>query len=444
MLKSKIISLTKIFSKIQQDIEKYRNQKKTRNSRRNIGSCLDKVQTIISFLSTKQVSAFRYEKWDYESYPKHDLLGDLKRATYYSFDENVLGLIISVTKNTQINPRGLIELLVKTGIAERDTQCGYSSFLYGEMSKAKDDDLYWYIGLGFALSPYLYREYGHRSDRSFHQKIKMFEMLSNKYGLKTEINIVSDCYEFSNDIKEVKKFIDWFLSKRYSQSNRWILSPVCSRRNDYDFGNSFIFFGTDLFEFLLERHIRPNRYSIQFIVQREGKSIKEKIDALNKIKNLMNECPIDFNTLDVLSDAVNLESMDLIELLMSIGASPSELFLEKLLTSYDGPSIGFTKSCIQYMLDNGVEIPHVGKSYQREDFCQFHERDYYHYPEIYDWLMATQPKMNESANRRVLYLEHLRLQERAIKKADKRAKRIERTEQTEQSERYLFSNDPYL
>ena len=175
-----------------------------------MGPIVSRVNEILNILDSKDSSVFSYRAPDYK---RSNSFEDFKTATHYHYDENTLHWITNQNKAGPMR-KALIEKLIEAGIIKysQGNHINKGSQLVGEMMRIEsDENLAWLIFIiGLQPPPLSYAYYGFRKDRSFQQKLRMFEVLHSRCKLIPECNIISHCFEFSNQIEEVKSFIQWF------------------------------------------------------------------------------------------------------------------------------------------------------------------------------------------------------------------------------------------
>jgi hypothetical protein len=342
----------------------------------------EKFKFVLETLEKKKSSDFTYSKSEY-----NDTFEKFKLATAYSFDEDTLAWII---RKGGRQSKVIIEILMGAGIEMNVAE----STLNQQFSSASDDDIYWYVfELKLGRPSNAYREYGERSDRHFEQKLHMFDMLHDQLHLKPTSITLCSCYGFSNNIDEVKYFIEWFMKKgcKFLQCH---------------FGISFSFFGTKLFDFLLDHNVKPID-DYQSIVTNPKRSIDEKIEAIEYIHQKNPDLQCESN---ILSMVLRFESLELIKALVKLGANINIFLINKLLmvSNLTNPSTDserklsfeFVTKCLNYVLEiSDIEIPHTGPNWYR-----YHCRINYRFDgRLYDWMVSFQPKMQQSLKRRQMY-----------------------------------------
>lgn len=323
---------------------------------------------------------FRHYKFD-EALPK-PTLDDFKDAVKFSYDENTL---LWVGKSKKFRSE-LVELLANAGIVECSNGNEYvngSRFLTECVGHASDKDICWMIFcLGFKPESSCYAAYGKRKDRTFEEKIKMFEIFRNKCYLRE--TFLTHWFQFSEDITETKKYIEWLIHNG---------CPMTS----VDFTNSFIFFGTELFGFLKKIGLHPD--NIDTILRNNKRTCEEKKEALEWITNNFPGYEFESHSLRT---AFEIENFEIFEFLVRHGAVPNWFLLEVMLMhrfeSDDKKlSFDFVTKCVDFVLNNSnLKIPHTGP-----DWYQYQHREAYRFEgKLFDWLAMNQKKMQESLQER--------------------------------------------
>lgn len=333
---------------------------------------------------------------------EHPPCGDIKlimssfeSAKVYRYNSETFDLVFTSARKISRDPKKLIGLLVEAGILNI-----ISKPLHNQLEELNDEDLCWYIFyLGIEPTGYIYRKYGRRMDKIFSEKKKMFEMFFEKakIGFDNDISFV-DCFQFSEDPKEVKFFIDWFLSRRM-------------HRDQSIFSHSFFYFGTELFDFLDKRGFILD--GLDKIIGSKVRSLEEKLDALDWIKRrYSSSVMITFCTPYTLSNILDEKNLNLIKKLITMDIPVNNLFLKKLfMQEFENScqlSMGFIKECVNCIFQN-IRMEILEKEFFPKDerdnkFC-FHLRDNYRLNgELYNWLIESHPAMLESLKR---YERHL-------------------------------------
>lgn len=358
-----------------------------------------KYREVFQILDIKTSSQFVFEKKnydrsdsDYDNATTQKLMELFIIADVFYCDEYTFPFIVSRMLEIDWTSKHIIETLADAGgVTFSNGFDLYSSdTIYKVISIASDEDICWYLfNLKLKPTSSSYVQYGKRYDRTFQQKCRMFVTLKNLFddlNISRDCNIISECYEFSNDIEEVKYFISWFLEQGYEST-------------EVDFTNSFFDFGTKLFDFLYEKRIRADNDGIYFLLMSDKITLDEKIEVINHIHRLHGYIHINEDTLCV-AFSKKLQSMEIVKLLLSMNPNMklSTLTLEKLFMRRfddDKLSFEFVTECIDFVLKNtDVTIPYNGERYNW--YC-FHNREYYRYNgKLYDWLLETQPKMQQA------------------------------------------------
>lgn len=356
------------------------------------------IKIILKKLENKNSDDFMYCKYDYtenneKGYSKSNILfhdqKDFLASDKFLYDERTLCLIIKLMKKIGHTSKKVIEIMKDAGIVHYSNgtiEDPGSSALSYVLSNDGDEEICWYIYyLGLLPGPYCIIDYAIKK-RTFFQISRMWNILFDfvkNFNLPS--GMISYCYSLTSNIEEIKHHIDWFLSKGY-------------KHTDEDFINS-IAFGTQLFDFLYERGIRIT--NPENIIHSNILNIEQKIAMLIYTNNhqISGNC-YQYN----LSGTSKYGSLELIKLLMFFGANVTESFLSELIGMRLDPCQGenitfdFITECLDYVLNNSnIVIPCL-------PFSIFHNKEYYNFDDrLYNWMIETQPKMQDSVFRMIEY-----------------------------------------
>ena len=336
-------------------------------------------RTIVLKLESAKASDFSFMDYDLEQ--SNPTMADFESANRYTYDKQTLFSIYHAMISCAYKPKSLLVKLVGAGFSAKQREAESPSVMYSVMATETNEEICWYIlYLGLEPCDLCYRQYGCRRDKTVEEKIGMFKLLWRERIHPNAGAIITWCFSFSDDLEEVKEFINWFVGKGYPSSS-------------LDLINSFTHYGTKLFDFLVECGSRLDDDDLELIVFSDSdRSIEDKLEALEfihkKWPNLkMREFP----------QVVKYQSLGLIKSLLRFNMRIEDLVDRLLLNSHDNDTLeltfDFVTECMTFILENtNFEVPYKGSKY--------HDRSRYRFEgKLYDW-MLDQKKMIDSMIKR--------------------------------------------
>lgn len=319
----------------------------------------------------------------------------LNTSKSFIYDICTLNSLLETYDYMHRDPEKMVSKLINEANIINFMNCNtYHLEIHDQIVRGSDSRITWLIfRLKLKQSKFIYRDYGCRKDKTYKEKIEMFNMFYEVAKINlTDNNLLSSCLKFSDDIEEVKLFMVWMSERSESLSSLVYVNSIGK-------------FGTKLFDFFNANiGIQPDAKYINVLYEPKfGVSIDESLKTLRHIAKIgfVHGTNLPTNTIICALDHQNLE---LIQILMELGAPVNEnLFRTLVINTYfeseEKYDYIFVTECIDLILKSSTwEIPH------KDGYYDYQNRKIYRFNgKIYDWLIETQPKMHSSLQRRKEY-----------------------------------------